>query len=64
MTLKQNQWCITFTICVVALVATTTFNQGWGWIIGWSLFGWFSLQKLALHGGLDSNLIEKEEEYK
>lgn len=59
MTAKQNQWCITFTLCVVALIATTTFNQGWGWIIGWVMFGGFSLMKLACHGGLDV-----EEQYK
>lgn len=55
MTAKQNQWCITFTICVVALIATTTFGQGLGWIIGWTMFGGFSLVKLAAHGGLDTH---------
>ena len=63
MTLKQNQWTWCFTLSFVALIATTTFGQGWGWIIGWALFGWYSLQKLALHGGLDSDLVEKEEDY-
>lgn len=59
MTLKQNQWSISFAISFVALITTTTFNQGWGWIIGWVIWSGFSLVKLACHGGLDV-----EEEYK
>ena len=55
MTLKQNQWSIMFTICVVGLLATTTLNQGAGWIVGWVMFGVFSLIKLEAHGGLDTN---------
>lgn len=59
MTAKQNQWCITFTLCVVALILTTEMGQGWGWIIGWSMFGGFSLLKSAVHGGFDKDLIDK-----
>ena len=55
MTPKQNQWSIMFTICVIALLATTTLNQGTGWIVGWVMFGMFSLIKLETHGGLDTN---------
>ena len=53
MTKLQNKWCFIFSMCVVALILTTEMEQGMGWIIGWTLFGWFSLQKLASHGGLD-----------
>ena len=55
MTKLQNKWCIRFTLCLIALILTTEIGQGWGWIIGWVLAGWFSLQKLASHGGLDTN---------
>ena len=51
----QDKWALRFTISVLALILTTEMGQGWGWIIGWLLFGWFSLQKLASHGGLDTN---------
>ena len=50
----QDKWALRFLICVMALILTTELGQGWGWIIGWALFGWFSLQKLASHGGLDT----------
>ena len=49
----QDKWALRFMICITALILTTELGQGWGWIIGWLLFGWFSLQKLASHGGLD-----------
>lgn len=55
MTPKQNQWSIIFTLCTVGLLATTTLNQGLGWIIGCMMFGGYSLVKLAAHGGLDTN---------
>lgn len=55
MTPKQNQWSIIFTLCTVGLLATTTLNQGWGWVIGCMMFGGYSLVKLAAHGGLDTN---------
>ena len=51
----QDKWALRFMICITALILTTELGQGWGWIIGWALFGWFSLQKLASHGGLDTN---------
>ena len=55
MTPKQNQWSIIFTICVGGLLATTSLNQGLGWVVGLVMFGGFSLMKLAAHGGLDTN---------
>ena len=54
MTDKQLQWTISLALSFVALIATTTFNQGWGWIIGWVMWGGFSFIKLAIHGGLDT----------
>ena len=51
----QDKWALRFMICVTALILTTELGQGLGWITGWLLFGWFSLQKLASHGGLDTN---------
>ena len=51
----QDKWALRFTICVLALILTTEMGQGWGWIIGWVMFGGFSLVKLAAHGGLDIN---------
>lgn len=53
MTLKQNQWCITFTLCVDALILTTEMEQGFGWVLGWAMFASFSFIKLASHGALD-----------
>lgn len=50
----QDKWALRFMVCITALILTTELGQGWGWIIGWALFGWFSLQKLASHGGLDT----------
>ena len=51
----QDKWALRFTISVLALILTTEMGQGWGWIIGWIMFGGFSLMKLAAHGGLDTN---------
>ena len=51
----QDKWALRFTISVLALILTTEMGQGWGWIIGWIMFGGFSLVKLAAHGGLDIN---------
>ena len=51
----QDKWALRFTISVLALILTTELGQGWGWIIGWIMFGGFSLVKLASHGGLDTN---------
>lgn len=51
----QDKWALRFTISVLALILTTEMGQGWGWIIGWVMFGGFSLVKLAAHGGLDTN---------
>ena len=50
----QDKWALRFLICITALILTTELGQGWGWIIGWALFGWFSFVKLASHGGLDT----------
>ena len=47
----QDKWALRFTICVLALILTTELEQGLGWIIGWIMFGGFSLVKLAAHGG-------------
>ena len=55
MTKLQYKWGTRFIICVIALILTTEMGQGWGWIMGWLMFGWFSLVKLASHGGLDTN---------
>ena len=49
----QDKWALRFTISVLALILTTDMGQGWGWIIGWVMFGGFSFVKLASHGGLD-----------
>lgn len=49
----QDKWAFRFTISVLALILTTEMGQGWGWIIGWVMFGGFSFVKLASHGGLD-----------
>ena len=49
----QDKWALRFTISVLALILTTEMGQGWGWIIGWVMFGVFSFVKLASHGGLD-----------
>ena len=49
----QDKWALRFTICILALILTTEMGQGWGWIIGWVMFGVFSFVKLASHGGLD-----------
>lgn len=51
----QDKWSLRFTICILALILTTEMGQGWGWIIGWIMFGVFSFVKLASHGGLDMN---------
>ena len=51
----QDKWALRFTISVLALILTTEMGQGWGWIIGWVMFGGFSFVKLASHGGLDIN---------
>ena len=51
----QDKWALRFTICILALILTTEMGQGWGWIIGWVMFGGFSFVKLASHGGLDIN---------
>ena len=51
----QDKWALRFTISVLALILTTEMGQGWGWIIGWVMFGGFSFVKLAAHGGLDTN---------
>ena len=51
----QDKWALRFTISVLALILTTEMGQGWGWIIGWVMFGVFSFVKLASHGGLDIN---------
>ena len=51
----QDKLALRFMICITALILTTEMGQGWGWIIGWALFGWVSLVKLASHGGLDTN---------
>ena len=51
----QDKWALRFTICILALILTTEMGQGWGWIIGWMMFGGFSFVKLASHGGLDIN---------
>lgn len=52
MTKLQNKWAIRFTLSVVFLILTTELGQGWGWIIGWIMFGGFSLVRLASHGGV------------
>lgn len=49
----QDKWALRFTISILALILTTEMGQGWGWIIGWVMFGVFSFVKLASHGGLD-----------
>ena len=49
----QDKWALRFLICIIALILTTEMGQGWGWIIGWVMFGGFSFVKLASHGGLD-----------
>ena len=49
----QDKWALRFTISIIALILTTEMGQGWGWIIGWVMFGVFSFAKLASHGGLD-----------
>ena len=49
----RDKWALRFTISVLALILTTEMGQGWGWIIGWMMFGGFSFVKLASHGGLD-----------
>ena len=49
----QDKWALRFLICITALILTTELGQGWGWIIGWVMFGGFSFVKLASHGGLD-----------
>ena len=49
----QDKWALRFMICITALILTTELGQGWGWIIGWVMFGGFSFVKLASHGGLD-----------
>ena len=49
----QDKWALRFMICITALILTTELGQGWGWIIGWMMFGGFSFVKLASHGGLD-----------
>ena len=51
----QDKWALRFTISILALILTTEMGQGWGWIIGWVMFGGFSFVKLASHGGLDIN---------
>ena len=51
----QDKWALRFTISVLALILTTEMDQGWGWIIGWIMFGGFSFVKLTAHGGLDTN---------
>lgn len=51
----QDKWALRFTISVLALILTTEMGQGWGWIIGWIMFGGFSFVKLAAHGGLDNH---------
>ena len=51
----QDKWALRFLICITALILTTELGQGWGWIIGWMMFGGFSFVKLASHGGLDIN---------
>ena len=49
----QDKWALRFMICITALILTTELGQGWGWIIGWVMFGGFSFVKLASHGGLE-----------
>ena len=50
----QDKWALRFLICIIALILSTELGQGWGWIIGWGMFGVFSFVKLASHGGLDT----------
>ena len=43
----QDKWALRFTISVLALILTTEMGQGWGWIIGWVMFGVFKIGRAS-----------------